>query len=92
MDINTILKKQREIWWDEKLKLWEIIVVMWKVFWDICRRERNAPKDVDVHNDDELKKELWNIIISTVRWCDDLGYTPEECIEKAFLAQQKFDK
>ncbi|PIN91512.1 hypothetical protein COU61_02190 [Candidatus Pacearchaeota archaeon CG10_big_fil_rev_8_21_14_0_10_35_13] len=65
---------------------------MGKVFGDICRWERNAPKDKEIHNDKELKKELGNIIISTIRWCDDLGYDPEGCIEIAKECQKNFKK
>lgn len=36
----------------------------------------------------EIKKELGNIIFSTIRWCDDLGLSPEECIELAKTAQK----
>lgn len=92
MEIKNLLKQSREIWGDEKLSLNGIIVLMGKVFGDICRFERNAIKDVDVHDDKELKKELGNIIFSTIRWCDDLGYDPEECISIAKKAQEKFQK
>ncbi|MFH1503654.1 MAG: hypothetical protein ABIE36_03280 [Candidatus Diapherotrites archaeon] len=89
MIINELLKRSREIWGDERLSLSEIIVRMGKVFGDICRYERNAIKDSDLHNDSEIKKELGNIIFSTIRWCDDLGYSPEECISEAILCQEK---
>jgi hypothetical protein len=92
MNIQDLLKQSREIWGNEKLNLSQIIVRMWKVFWDICRWERDAIKDKDVHTDDDLKKELGNIIFSTIRWCDDLGYNPEECIEIAKNAQKRFQK
>jgi len=62
---------------------------MGKVFGDLCRWERNAPKDAKKHTDLELKKELGNVIFSTIRWCDDLGYDPEECIEIAIKCQEK---
>jgi len=65
---------------------------MGKVFGDLCRFERNALKDSNVHNDKDLKKELGNIIFSTIRWCDDLGYDSEECIKIAKEAQEKFEK
>ena len=65
---------------------------MGKVFGDICRWQRNAKKDVAAHTDDELKKELGNIIFSTIRWCDDLGYDPEECIDLAIKSQKEFKK
>ncbi len=80
MEIKNLLKKSREIWGNEKLSLAKIIVRMGKVFGDICRWERNVKKDFDTHTDEDLKKELGNIIFSTIRWCDDLGYDPEECV------------
>ena len=40
----------------------------------------------------ELKKELGNMIFSTIRWCDDLSFNPEECIELARKAQKEFVK
>lgn len=92
MDIKTLLTQWKQVRWDQKLPLAQIIVRMGKVFGDICRRERNAPKDELIHNDEELKKELGNIIFSTIRRCDDLGYDPEECIQKAIDCQQKFQK
>ncbi len=92
MEIKNLLKQSREIWGNEKLSLNKIIVLMGKVFGDICRFERNVLKDTDVHSDEDLKKELGNIIFSTIRWCDDLGYDPEECIKIAQEAQEKFEK
>lgn len=92
MEVKNLLKKSREIWGDQKLSIEQIIIHMGKVFGDICRWERNAPKDSEIHNDKELKKELGNIIFSTIRWCDDLGYTPEECIEEAIKSQEEFQK
>ena len=56
MEIKELQKKSREIWGPQKLDLSEIIVRMGKVFADICRWERNAPKDVAIHTDHELKK------------------------------------
>ena len=92
MNIENLLKQGREIWGDQKLNLAQIIVRMGKVFGDLCRWERDAIKDQSVHTDDELKKELGNIIFSTIRWCDDLGYDPEECVQKAIDCQKTFQK
>lgn len=92
MEINKLLQQSRKIWWQEKLNLSQIIIRLWKVFGDICRWERAAIKDKETHTDDELQKELWNIIFSTIRWCDDLWYDPEECIKLAVDAQKKFKK
>lgn len=90
MEIENLLSLSREIWGDEKLSLAQIIVRMGKVFGDICRWERNDQKNQATHTDAELKKELGNIIFSTIRWCDDLGYSPEECVKLAIECQKKF--
>jgi hypothetical protein len=92
MEIKELLQQAREIWANERLNLSQIIVRLGKVFGDICRYERNAPKDIDKHNDAELKKELGNVIFSTIRWCDDLGYDPEECVNMAIDCQKQFKK
>jgi hypothetical protein len=92
MEIKQLLQKSREIWGEEKLPLSQIIVRLGKVFGDICRYERNAPKDQELHTDEELKKELGNVIFSTIRWCEDLGYDPEECIDEAIKCQKEFKK
>lgn len=92
MEIQNLLKNGKEIWGNQKLTLPEIIIRLGKVFGDICRWERNSPKDQDTHNEQELKKELGNVIFSTIRWCDDLGYDPEECIKIAIDCQINFKK
>lgn len=92
MEIKQLLKTAREIWGNEKLPAARIIVCMGKVFGDICRWERNAAKDRRCHTDEELKKEMGNIIFSTIRWCDDLGYDPEECVKIAIDCQKEFNK
>ena len=56
----------------------------------MCRVERGSEKDQETDRDDELQKELGNIIFSTIRWCDDLGYNPEACVKRAIEAQEKF--
>lgn len=91
MNIDDLLKEGREIGWP-KNTIEEIIIRMGKVFGDICRWARNHKKDKEIHTDDELKKELGNIIFSTIRWCDDLGYDPKKCINLAIECQKKFEK
>jgi hypothetical protein len=88
MNIKEILSQGKEIWGNQKSSLPEIIIRMGKVFGDLCRWARNAPKDRATHNDHELKKEIGNIIFSTIRWCDELGYDPEECIKIAEEVQR----
>ncbi len=92
MEIKNLLSQSREIWGSQKLTLAQIIPCMGKVFGDICRWERNAKKDKDKHTDEDLKKELGNIIFCTIRWCNDLGYDPEECLKVAIDCQKKFPK
>jgi hypothetical protein len=92
MEIKELLKIGREIWGKDRCNLSQIIVRMGKVFGDICRWERNEKKDKEFHTDKELKKELGSIIFSTIRWCDDLGYDPEDCINLAIECQKKFVK
>jgi len=89
MNIDEILAEGRKIWGKQKLSLSEIIVRLGKVFGDICRWERNYKKDISTHTDQELKKELGNIIVSTTRWCDDLGYDPNECVDIALSRQRE---
>lgn len=91
MEIKELLDKGRSLGWP-KNNIEEIIIRMGKVFGDICRWARNAKKDKHLHADNELKKELGNIIFSTIKWCDDLGYDPEECIKIAIECQKKFEK
>jgi len=90
MNIKKLLQTTREIWGDEKLTLPEIIIRLGKVYGDLCRYARNAPKNTKTHTDTELKKELGNIIFSTIRWANDLGFNPEDCIKLAIKAQIKY--
>jgi hypothetical protein len=92
MEIKSLLKESRKIWGSKKLTLGQMIVRLGKVFGDICRWERNAKKDVGLHTDEELKKEMGNLIFSSIRFCDDLGYDPEECLKIAIDCQKKFKK
>lgn len=60
---------------------------MGKVLGDIYKYERNE-KPSDRPSDSEIKKEMGNMIISTIRWCDDLGYDHEDCINIVLDAQK----
>lgn len=91
MEIKQLLEESRRIWGDKKCDLSQIIVRMGKVFGDICRYERNE-KPGDRISGNELKKEMGNMIFSSIRWCEDLGYDPEECINIAIEAQKKYPK
>lgn len=61
----------------------------------LARDHRNLPMDpsngaVSVAINNELKKELGNVIFSTIRWVDDLGLDVLECLDLAIEAQEKF--
>ncbi len=93
MEINFLLRKAREIWGqDFKMSLPQIVSAMGKVFGDICKGTRDSEQGEAAETEEELKKELGNIIFSTIRWCDDLGYDPEECIKLAIKCQKDFSR
>jgi hypothetical protein len=89
MNIKDLLAEARKIWGSKKLSLEEIINRQGVSIGDIHRYARDKvegqPKE-----EAELKKEMGNIIFSTIRWCDDLGFDPEECISLAKDAQTKY--
>ena len=89
MKIRDILKVSRCIWGEERLSLPQIIVRLGKVFGDICFIQRSLEEEREA-SEKELKKELGNLVVSTIRWCDDLGFNPEECVVEAFEAQKKY--
>ena len=92
MDIQELLKRSRRIWRNKKLTPEEIVVRFGVNLGDFARWVRNSKKDKKTHTDAELKKEIGNTIFSMIRWAEDLGYDPEECIELAIQAQEKFVK
>ncbi len=89
MDINKLLQKARSIWGNDKLTLDEILIRQGVTIGDLHRLARDHDEGQEL-NEAELKKEMGNVIFSTIRWCDDLGYTPEECVELAIEAQAKY--
>lgn len=56
------------------------------VHWDVIQGE--LPGRVNARM--EIKKELGNVILSVIRWCDDLGFNPAECVALAVKAQHDF--
>ena len=90
MNIDDLKNEARTIWAEERLTLPDVLIRLGVGFGDLCRIARGANKDAARLNDVEIKKELGNIIFSVIRWCDDLGYSPTECIELAKEAQKRF--
>jgi hypothetical protein len=89
MDIDALLREARSIWGDDKLSLDEILIRQGVTIGDLHRLARDHDEGQTL-NEAELKKELGNVIFSTIRWCDDLGYNPKDCIELAKKAQIKY--
>lgn len=88
--VDELLQRGREIWGNDRLLLSDIVVRLGVGLGDLCRIARGATKDRSPENVEELKKELGNVIASTVRWCDDLGLDPNECIALGLQSQEKF--
>lgn len=84
----------RQIWGNESVTLQDIVVRLMVGVGDLARVSRDFPWVVQgsTTNEErrELKKELGNIIFSTVRWIDDLGLDVLECLDLAIEAQEKF--
>lgn len=91
MTIEELLKEARQIWGNKLMTLEEIIIAQGVIMGDINRYARNKSEGKLV-NDVELKKEFGNVIFSFIRWCDDLGFKPEECIKLAKQAQKKYNQ
>ncbi len=89
MTIQELLHEARKIWGTKRMSLEEIVIANGVAVGDIHRyvRDKSEGKIVD---EAELQKELGNIIFSAIRWCDDLGYKPEECIALAKQAQTDY--
>lgn len=92
MQIKDLEQKSKEIWGEENLPLAQMLVRLGKIYGDMCRWERDDKKNTKTHTDEELKKELGNLIFSSIKFASDLGYEPQECIRIAIDAQEKYAK
>jgi hypothetical protein len=86
MEIDKLLNEARKTWGNNKLTLEEIVIRMGVVLGDMNRLARDQQEGNSIDNL-ELKKEMGNTIYSMIRWCDDLGFDPQECISLAKQAQ-----
>lgn len=89
MTTDDLLKQAREIWGKKSMGLDHVVIALGVTYGDLCRQAR-AVKEQQPVDEDELKKELGNVIFSGIRWCDELGFSPEECIELARQAQARY--
>jgi len=91
MQIDSLLTEARQIWGDTPMALDHIVIALGVVYGDLCRQAR-AQKEGDEISEVEIKKEMGNLLFSLIRWCDDLGFDPEECIELAKETQAAYSK
>ncbi len=90
MNTDDLLEQARKLW-PNKATEQDIAIAMGVIYGDICRYVRDHAEGKEVDST-EFKKELGNIIFSTIRWCDDMGYTPEECLGLAIEAHARYVK
>ena len=91
MNVHDILIEERKIWGDTKQTLEHVAICIGKMQGDVAAQARSKIEKGQA-NDTEIMKELGNIISSTVRYVDDLGYDIEECLRLAFESQRKYQK
>lgn len=91
--LTTLLVQARQIWGKEhRHSLGEVVVRLTVGVGDLARLARDGTSftnDTEAWSR-ELRKEMGNIILSTVRWMDDFGLDPMECLDLAIEAQEKF--
>ena len=89
MKLEDLLAQARDIWGSDVMTADEIAVAMGVVYGDICRviRDESEKRQVD---EQELKKELGNMIFSSIRWADDLGFDAVECVSLATDSQKAY--
>lgn len=93
----------RQIWGERRHTLPEIVLRLMVGVGDLARDARDYPSlsgapasehpiatGLNEHVREQLKKELGNVIFSTIRWIDDLGLDALECLDLAIEAQEKF--
>lgn len=92
--IKELVALGRNIWGNHRYRIDEIVVRLMVSVGDLSRLARSGEpqRETSEHAKHfyEMKKELGNIVLSTLRWCDDLGFDVTECLALAIEAQRKF--
>lgn len=98
--LAALLVQARHIWGaDTRHTLLEIVIRLMVGVGDLARLARDGyPQSSDaqaLHDEGglferDLKKEFGNVLLSTIRWVDDLGLDVLECLDLAIEAQEKF--
>lgn len=91
MTFDELLTQERKIWGNDRQAIEHVVICMGKTYGDISAQAR-AKIENGNFDEGELKKELGNMIASTTRWIDDLGFDVQECLDLATESQQKYKK
>lgn len=89
MDTTQILKTGRQIWGPDRQSLEHVLACLVKINGDIAAQVRNKHENGSV-NTSELQKEFGNLVVSSLRWMDDLGFDIEKCLKLALDSQQAY--
>lgn len=89
MNVQDILIEARKTWGNRPMALHHIAIAITAIVGDIARQSRNVTEGAAI-DQAALQKELGNLISSSIRWCDDLGFDPRECIKLSQQAQSKY--
>lgn len=89
-DTEELLDWARRIWnGTPTMTLQTIVAAHGKVHGDICEVARTMDESA-LLDEAALAKELGNLILSAIRWADDLGLDIDECIQLAKDAQYRY--
>lgn len=87
--IKDVLDWATQTWGENHVDVHEIVTRISVMNGDLARQARGVSEGqaVDHH---EIKKELGNFFLSSLRWARDMGYDPDECIALARNAQERY--
>lgn len=96
--LKALLVQGRQIWGENRHTISEVSVRLTVGVGDLARLVRDGTETEENEGGyqarqasmRDLKKELGNILFSTIRWIDDLGLDVLECLDLAIDAQEKF--
>ena len=98
--LSALRVQGRQIWGDTEHTLPAITIRLMVGIGDLARLVRDGRGVATEKNENgeerelawrrEIKKELGNVLFSTIRWIDDLGLDVLECLDLAIEAQEKF--
>lgn len=88
--LSELLARARQIWDQQPaMSLEHVAVAACTVTGDIARISRAQLEGGGVDEDD-LKRELGNLVVSGLRWASDLGLDVGECVAAAETAQRRY--